>query len=127
MDNLFIPYELALELKDLGFDEKCLAWYLPEINDKGNIPSPILSSFYSNWNKYSDRINAPLWQQAFDWILKDLDNYTIEQECNEFQIRSYNNIEWSFEIIGTRQDCLEKFIEIFKSKNNFNLLRLSNV
>jgi len=27
MDKEFIPYEQALELKELGFDEKCMKYY----------------------------------------------------------------------------------------------------
>ena len=27
MEKEFVPYDLALELKDLGFGEECFAWY----------------------------------------------------------------------------------------------------
>ena len=30
MNKEFIPYEQALELKELGFDEKCLARYFKD-------------------------------------------------------------------------------------------------
>ena len=32
MSNLqkeFVPYEIALKFKELGFDEPCFGWYLP--------------------------------------------------------------------------------------------------
>lgn len=30
MTHLFIPYQQALELKALGFDEPCFAWFILE-------------------------------------------------------------------------------------------------
>ena len=30
IETLFVPYELAVKLKELGFDEPCLAWYVSE-------------------------------------------------------------------------------------------------
>ena len=32
MEKEFIPYEIALALKELGFDEPCFANYSPEFN-----------------------------------------------------------------------------------------------
>jgi hypothetical protein len=38
MSKEFIPYEEAFELKELGFDEPCLAYYLlPEIERTGDV------------------------------------------------------------------------------------------
>jgi hypothetical protein len=38
MNKEFVTYELALELKQLGFDEPCLAYYLlPEIERTGDV------------------------------------------------------------------------------------------
>jgi len=89
MTNEFIPYEQALELKELGFDELCIyAWC-----NKGGwnkykmIKEPItqilktdgnpFGGFFSgkNWNKEiipntknSIKCSAPLYQQAFRWF-----------------------------------------------------------
>ena len=30
MEEEFVIYEIALELKELGFDEPCFAWYVSE-------------------------------------------------------------------------------------------------
>lgn len=73
MNNLekeFVPYNLSLELKNLGFNEPCLGWYLPEIANKGNVPSVILASFASDWNVQEDKLNAPLYSQIFRWFRK---------------------------------------------------------
>jgi hypothetical protein len=64
MENEFIPYEQALELKELGFDEPCFG----KIYADGG--SEQLSYPYKN----SDQIgkvtscSAPLYQQVFKWF-----------------------------------------------------------
>lgn len=55
----FIPYELALELKQLGFDEPCLASYY-HAGRKLDICE------YINHGEYT--VLAPLFQQAFRWF-----------------------------------------------------------
>jgi len=58
MKNEFIPYEQALALKGLGFDEPCLSYY------EGESFSYHLASI-----KGDDYIiPAPLYQQAFRWF-----------------------------------------------------------
>jgi hypothetical protein len=70
MEKEFVPYEQALELKELGFDEPCFmfySWIKPnnlcefgksiKINKRKN-------SILNN----SGHISSPLWQQAFRWF-----------------------------------------------------------
>jgi hypothetical protein len=130
MNKEFVLYEEALALKELGFNEKCLGWYLPEIADKGNITSVVLASFISNWNHHGDRINAPLYQQAFKffrekynlfgcidlqvctpshWYIR-VDNiikndYLYHSEDENLKFKTYEEAELA---------CLKKLIEITK-------------
>ena len=60
MNKEFIPYEQALELKELGFDEGCLARYFEDGK----------SIFYTQSKIFKDCIPAPLYQQAFRWFRK---------------------------------------------------------
>jgi len=71
MKKEFVPYELALELKQLGFDEPCLAFY-----DGKNAESFYFNNIrdasgdYVPFQKH-DRLKwfgAPLYQQAFRWF-----------------------------------------------------------
>jgi hypothetical protein len=71
MNREFIPYEQALELKELGFDEHCLAFY------GGDGDSKIYYNSLRNGSgdyvpyKASERhkwFGAPLYQQAFRWF-----------------------------------------------------------
>lgn len=85
MNHLFVPYELAVKLKEKGFDEYCFAHY--EVNNNVIIKRAILKSsaqIYYNQNninpnnQYGDRFcTAPLYQQAVDW-LREKHNIHIE-------------------------------------------------
>ena len=128
MNKEFIPYEQSLELKELGFDEPCLA----TTDQTGFIPiegtkHPIRGAMWY------DTIDAPLYQQAFRWF-KDKHNMlsTIYSNASGFLY------EWSDTIGGTHRGwsdcegpnnggvwdtyeeaelaCLKKLIEIVKNK-----------
>lgn len=71
MKKQFIPYELALRLKELGFDEECFGyWHSPmdlEYNPLNN-PEDFNTRNQKECEIYAGGILAPLWQQAFDWF-----------------------------------------------------------
>ena len=65
MKKEFIPYEQALELKKLGFDEPC---FYPFTNFSDLEWSKVDSCYadFKNWNdKRYGVVSAPLYQQAF--------------------------------------------------------------
>ena len=75
MKELFIPYEQALALKELGFDEPCIARY--------NVPGDLITTgCYTDSHithlivEQSDicesHVLTPLWQQAFRWLYQKL-------------------------------------------------------
>jgi len=66
MNKEFIPYEQALELKELGFDEPCIAFYEP-----GNKQVQVVGVEQRYNNPELLRMEdfcAPLYQQAFRWF-----------------------------------------------------------
>jgi hypothetical protein len=73
MNKEFIPYEQALALKELGFDEPCFSYYLedgtwvPASYSKESTVYPSNSDLLSEW------CSAPLYQQAFRWLYQKLD------------------------------------------------------
>ena len=117
MNKEFIPYEQALELKELGFDEPCLATYHKELYTI----IPIYAEYTSQ-----DVIKAPLYQQAFrwfrdkhDWIggVRLLSHESISGLLGEFTKDKDNN----FMMFGATYEevelkCLKELIEIFKNK-----------
>jgi hypothetical protein len=86
MEKEFVPYELALRMKALGFDGPCFAGFNPtpfDYDDVENLIYPtihlefegvdiIYNDFQSEepniWTIDSDVILAPTWQQAFRWF-----------------------------------------------------------
>jgi hypothetical protein len=82
MNKEFAPYEESLELKQLGFDEPCFTWYWDDIGLYNGLE-------YSNHNKREHVVSAPLYQQAFRWLYKQLgrDGFGVmsidTDKCNE--------------------------------------------
>jgi hypothetical protein len=133
MKNEFIPYEIALALKELGFDEPCLGIHYNE----GLNPSFIVASQYGEHGAAANGgILAPLYQQAFRWF-REKHNlcgevYTVNMGAIDytFQIRDlysedvkHNNFEaYTGGYIGTfltyeeaELACVKKLIEIVKA------------
>ena len=68
----FVPYEEALALKELGFEEKCFGFYSP-IHD-------LMICNTSGINEEVGECLAPLFQQAFRWFRnhKDIRNFEVK-------------------------------------------------
>ena len=89
MKKEFVPYDIALAMKELGFDEDCFACYT---KDKE------LSLDYSD-NKgeghYFQDCATPLYQQAFRWFRENfnLNSWTFEKDGEiRFIIKRLNGI-----------------------------------
>ena len=97
MEKEFIPYEIALELKALGFDEPCFGYYLEEVL---NIfySTPLKGRINSNTSEIFKKSLpvAPLYQQTFRWFREKYD--LVIEPCVPFQ-RLYSTEEDHFEIL----------------------------
>jgi hypothetical protein len=121
MEKEFIPYEQAVALKELGFDEKCLSCYLYEVETF----SWELNYQISN-NSIPWIISAPLYQQAFRWFREKhkLDSYHIEPTKDSHGDRCYGVMGLRTAIFNGRFDsyeeaeveCLKKLIQITNEK-----------
>lgn len=128
MTKEFIPYEQALALKELGFDEKCFGYYDPQGKFQYS---------YTPLGYFNSRTIIPLYQQAFRWfrdhhalmheispsftcIITDLDSinkinyiYTFDHyhitdnDGEQIFFESYEEAELA---------CLNKLIELVKQK-----------
>ena len=68
MKEQFVTYEIALSLKELGFDEECLVYFN---NDKyRDLICTCENGMDGDFtvHHYSGDVNAPLWQQVIDWF-----------------------------------------------------------
>jgi hypothetical protein len=125
MKNEFVIYEQALALKELGFDEPCLAFYSPKEELYPVFQEPSKGPYFNNGN-FIETLRVPLYQQAFRWFR--------EKHNLVFNFISYNivkpgeyhwSITWNDEakasgIVKTyeeaEQACLSKLIEIVNDK-----------
>lgn len=71
MKHLFVPYNLALELKEKGFNEPCFTWwgkYPPHDKEPEliNVGGHIFENTFTNHP--DTNTTAPLYQQVIDWF-----------------------------------------------------------
>jgi hypothetical protein len=97
MNKEFIPYEQALELRKLGFDEECLAYWTSGINGY-NIEYKHYTNkhwmFTANDHKDRDKMcTAPLYQQAFRWFREK------HNLCGFISYFNADGIEYTFQIV----------------------------
>lgn len=125
MDKEFVPYEQASQLKELGFDYKCLLSYIDEIlcfpqELYGNLDTCSFNS--NNDTMYENEISAPLYQQAFKWfrnkdIVIDISNH--DNNVYEYYIKwsttksILSDIYTTYE--ETQLECLKRLIKIIKN------------
>ena len=119
----FIPYDLALELKELGFFEECLGFYIWQSwNNNSRLE-------IGNDGEYTcETIKAPLYQQAFRFFREKYGLHYII--CKNIQMDGYgyrevilipymeeneNTIFKTYE--EAELECLVKLIEIAKEQN----------
>lgn len=132
MEKQFVTKEIAVKLKELGFNEPCLAMIslddrLRFIKNKTGYPKGSRNS------ECEPNILVPLWQQATDWISEKLnmelsiqfdDNcnmfyyfiHTNNKECNSNRIcsLSYTNDRIFAHYYQARKEGIEKAIELIK-------------
>jgi hypothetical protein len=132
MTKEFIPYELALELKELGFDEPCFVYWVFDgveitFSTSHNKSGWSMNGFKNNqMAKKAGLCAAPLYQQAFQWFRE---KYELWQ-----MVMQNTDIDWTYDILPingihdyklidvfetyeeAQQACLKKLIEIVKKK-----------
>lgn len=132
IEDEFIPYEQALALKELGFDEPCFGYYT---GDKKHL------LIRPNMGRRNEDLNdivctAPLYQQAFRWFREKYGlEYSIKpvygkKHYLKYRCNIYSNekllqvVKYYFPdnpYFDNREEaelkCLEKLIEICKQQN----------
>jgi len=120
MNNEFVDYNTALELKELGFDEPCFGYYLELRN-----PSEGILTIEKCKNNM-DGCLAPTFSQAFRWFREkcELTSWIYNSDMTKFFytilqngriVKSYNSLTTYEE---AELECLIKLIEIVKQNGN---------
>ena len=126
MQNQFIPYEQALELKALGFNEECIASYTETFRFDVLEQNGIMWHTVTNekLKEYEKACTVPLYQQAFRWFREKhkITSSVRAHFAEEFFYEIYVDImeERTSNSFNTYEEaelaCLKKLIEIVKNK-----------
>ena len=122
MKNEFAPYDVALAMKELGFDEECLGWFRDKL------------ICYGEKDGYDEEygLKAPTFSQAFRFFRDKYNQHCFVQYHSkpEYSIVVYNDLRVEhrsmdeltmFDTYEEAQDaCLRKLIEIVKNEKNEN-------
>jgi len=117
MEKEFIPYEQALALKELGFDEPCLAYWDDDKSFELN------SEFLKGSQMDDSWLNTPTFSQVFRWFREkyQLHQIVLADEKGKYDIIVGERISGS--CLGqystyeeAELECLKELIEIVKRK-----------
>ena len=129
MKQEFVPYELAIKLKPLGFDEPCFGFYLAgviKVKEYKNSQNKN-TAFYNN-----TVCSAPTFSQAFRWFREKYNmSCKIEASQEDLKVNAYHyfyQIQTDSHIVGfgiqhnlTYEEaeivCLQKLIEIVETQS----------
>jgi hypothetical protein len=126
MTKEFVPYEQALELKELDYDKPCFGWYHDNILEVDfKIRANEIIKHHELLGRFKGCCLAPTFSQAFRWFREkcNLHNgiYPYYDEY-EFQIKDFR-LPTNTPINGglmnyekAELECLKKLIEIVKNK-----------
>lgn len=93
MKNQFVTLEIAKQLKDKGFNEKCIAYYTADKNELQLVQgyNNLMFADYVHLSNTVKSVPAPLWQQVIEWF--DLRGIAIMHYFNT------NAMEWQYIIV----------------------------
>ena len=104
MKEEFVPYELAVKLKQLGFDERCFKYedvkkICENHEQPGGCQLPNVHCGYPNCtiDRSIEPLGIPIWQQAFRWFRENYSLYSligVHPNTKEWY-SSYQNLNWS--------------------------------
>jgi hypothetical protein len=113
MKKEFVPYELALRLNELGFDEKCIMhWW------KGKL------SYYQMGDFSPTHTSAPIYSQAFRWFREKYKLNQLVTRLPKHYVGVIDSEDGIIQLFYQRHDtyeeaelaCLEKLLEIVEQK-----------
>lgn len=148
MEDKFVPYPIALMLKELGYNEPCLAWFgvseilnhvgeikLYMVGQPNNYEIYTTKTEYFFCNQKDTDVDAPLWQQVIDWFREKYDihfHIDYNKQLNIYGIHFQNPItkEKGISVIRdtyktyeeAREQAILKALEIIKRNNHGKII-----
>jgi hypothetical protein len=129
MNKEFVPYEEALALKELGFDEPCLGayfhagkrLYITAYVNHGEYTTlaPTFSQSF-RWFRYNYWYTALILCDSFEIVMQTSTSKTLDSKTGEYR-NNYITQTWHKEVGLKSYDeselaCLKRLIEIAKEK-----------
>lgn len=113
LENDFVKYAIALRLKALGFNERCLTYYENEV--------PKLYHSLSGWdfnNSFLNCISRPTYSQVFDFFRDNYGFYVVIKpfnggfSCVIWTSKAQNHIGIYNSYKEAELACIDRLIEI---------------
>ena len=142
LENEVVTYELALEMKALGFNEDTICLFNSHLHLKGQIISGNNGDYIDN-DKFDNRLLAPTYRQAFRWFRKkyklngevtylpNIEKYVIiisDMRIKPKDLSKGENLRRSVKVTNNFAQydiyeeaelvCLKKLIEVVKNREN---------
>lgn len=122
MNEDFIPYELAVKLKEKGFREDCIAQVKRDNTIKFNyVFDNNIRTILKCHNKLTPYVDAPTISQVLKW-LRDKEVYVVPTFCVDQNDNGY----WDFRIINLIDGTLV-YDEIKNRYNTYELAALAGI
>jgi hypothetical protein len=131
MEKEFVPYEEALDLKELGFDEPCFVYWVFDgievtFSTSHNKSGWSMIGFKNNqMTKKAGLCTAPTYSQAFRFFREkhqlsgEVFEYTGLFACEIHKFKNINNLYEKINLLtfeNAELECLKKLIEIVKKQ-----------
>ncbi|MFJ1491865.1 hypothetical protein [Capnocytophaga canis] len=128
LKDIFVSYEIAQKLKEIGFDEKCIASYTSAKNIIFELYDLTRHAFkedliINDFNSSDRCISAPTWEQVKKWFREKGIESSLFTEDGYYYYRGSKGDKFLFS--GTedtyeqaREALILKLIEIYKNEQD---------
>ena len=116
MEEQFVIYEIALAMKELGFDEPCFGYFNSDEELIYGIDIKMIK-YAHKYHREDDSVLSPLWQQAIDWFRNEHD--IVIEIVRQKYFDTYAN-SYAYEVVCKvyKNKELEGSVVIRDNKNN---------
>jgi hypothetical protein len=123
----FVSKDLALKLKEKGFDKPCFGWYDNKIIDNNKLYLNVKEGSYKDLLEYTNDfewiIDAPTIEQVLKW-LREKDIIVYCKPYHTMATKNHIMYEWNVDTKETKED--NKNVCLTYVDNDFGYVRYSS-